>query len=330
MDLRDVTKNQHFLPQVEQRLNAINPQARSKNQKIYSFSIQDRDSCTVSIDSEIGVSICKNLSLNDLFSFDVLGKEASKYNFEKLFHSYEVIIKANTESLLSKIHSPKTDVKLEIFNIFRSKFLNFIRNPYSIKKILNTFSELKSVIPTDPIHLANFNRVLNGNKPQQDHLCEQLGITKNDYEYWLATIFFLLNSMRADQPNFLDRLIKSIYENPNRLVRVCVYTYDDEKCLLSDRGYNTYVGGNSEMVWEFNLCSYAFIRYVFEDVDAYIPEFITKKTIDFFKSMPKSISVESMHNDLAVLEIYNKHTVSFCHEHVFGASKEYEGVTVSL
>lgn len=46
--------------------------------------------------------------------------------------------------------------------------------------------------------------------------------------------------------------------------------------------------------------------------------------------MPKSISVESMHNDLAVLEIYNKHTVSFCHEHVFGASKEYEGVTVSL
>ena len=109
-----------------------------------------------------------------------------------------------------------------------------------------------------------------------------------------------------------------------------MYTYDDEKCLLSDRGYNTYVGENSEMVWEFNLCSYAFIRYVFEDVDAYIPEFITKETIDFFKSMPKSISVESMHNDLAVLEIYNKHTVSFCHEHVFGASKEYEGVTVSL
>lgn len=172
MDLHNTAKNQHFLPQVEQRLNAINLQAKSKNQKIYSFSIKDRDAGVVSINSEKGVRISTNLSLHDLFSFDVLGEEAKKYNFEKLFHSYEVTIKSNTESLLSKIDLPKADIKPEIINIFRFKILNFVRNPYSIKKILATFSAFKDIFPTDSIHYENFNRVLNGSKPQQKYLCK--------------------------------------------------------------------------------------------------------------------------------------------------------------
>lgn len=86
MDLLDVTKNQHFVPQVEQRLNAINPKAKEENQKIYSFSLKDRESYAVILDSENGSKISNTLSLNDIFSFDVLGKEAARYNFEKLFH----------------------------------------------------------------------------------------------------------------------------------------------------------------------------------------------------------------------------------------------------
>ncbi len=330
MDLRDVTKNQHFVPQVEQRMNAINPQAKSKNQKIYSFRIRDRDSCTVSINSEIGISILKNLSLNDLFSFDVLGKEATKYNFEKLFHSYEVIIKSNTESLLSKTDLPRADITTEVINIFRSKILNFIRNPYSIKRILNTFSELKGVIPTDPIHFENFNRVLNGSKPQQDHLCKKLDITKEDYKEWLSIIFLLLTTMKAGELNFLDRLIKRMYENPNCLVRVCIYTYDNETCLLSDRGYNFEEREDKTNIWDFNLYSHGFIRYFFINIDEVVPKNTSKEYLDMLKSTSNEVKYMTKHNDLAALEIYNKNTVDFCHEHVFGASKEYEGVTVSL
>ncbi|WP_186299578.1 hypothetical protein [Shewanella algae] len=166
MDLQDVTKNQHFVPQVEQRLNAINPLAKEENQKIYSFSLEDRESYAINLDSEKGFKISNTLSLNDVFSFDVLEKEAARYNFEKLFHQYEASIKTNTESLIYKLPNAGADIKSEILNIFISKLLNFIRNPYSIKKVLNTFPQLREVHPTDPIHYKNFERVLNGRKPQ--------------------------------------------------------------------------------------------------------------------------------------------------------------------
>ena len=329
MDLRDPTKNQHFLPQVEQRLNAINSQIKNENQKIYSFSIKDRDVGIVSIDSEKGVRISKNLSMNDLFSFDVLEKEASKYNFEKLFHSYEVTIKSSTKSLLSKIDLPKADIKSEVINIFRSKILNFIRNPYSIKRILNTFSSMQDLFPTDPIHRKNFERVLNGSKPQKNYLCKKLDITENEYEEWLATIFLLLTPMKEEYLNFLDQFIKRFYENPDLFIQIHIYTYDNEFCLFSDRGYNNYDMERNDMVWEFNLCSKGFIRYAFVNIDAHISENIPKEIVDFYKSESKSISVMKIHNDLTQLKYYNQRTVELCHEHVFGTSKEYQGVTVS-
>tara|TARA_B100000745_G_C20075921_1_gene367452 strand:- start:54 stop:458 length:405 start_codon:yes stop_codon:yes gene_type:complete len=133
VDLQDVTKNQHFVPQVEQRLNAINPSAKEENQKIYSFSLEDRESYAINLDSEKGFKISNTLSLNDIFSFDVLEKEPARYNFEKLFHQYEASIKINIESLISKLPYVGADITSEILNIFISKFLNFVRNPYSTR-----------------------------------------------------------------------------------------------------------------------------------------------------------------------------------------------------
>jgi len=37
------TRNQHFVPRVEQKLNAINPGSTSGNFRIYSFRITDRE-----------------------------------------------------------------------------------------------------------------------------------------------------------------------------------------------------------------------------------------------------------------------------------------------
>jgi hypothetical protein len=39
MGLENTTKNQHFIAQFEQRLNANNPNASNKNKRIYHFSI---------------------------------------------------------------------------------------------------------------------------------------------------------------------------------------------------------------------------------------------------------------------------------------------------
>jgi hypothetical protein len=98
MELTNNTKHQHFLSQVEQRLNALNPVSSEVNQRIFSFSLIDRDQCSIALDGEHGRSIANNLLLYDLFSFDVKERRAARMNFESLFGQYESGIKENTES----------------------------------------------------------------------------------------------------------------------------------------------------------------------------------------------------------------------------------------
>lgn len=320
MDLHNVTKNQHFVSQVEQRLNAINPSANEKNQKIYSFSLTDRESFSIHLDSTKGFKINRTLSLTDLFSFEVLEKEAARYNFETLFHQYEESIKANTESLILKLQYTDSDIKSEILSLFASKFLNFYRNPYSIKKVLNTFPSLRNIHPTNPIHYRNFERVLNGRKPQQEHLCNQLGVTEDEYADWLSIIFLLLTSFEESQPNFFEHFLKRLYENQDTFITVMVYTYEDKTCLLSDRGYSIPLPEGKHMAWDFNLYSNGFIRYVFSNLDSFASVNAPKELIGNIKSMPKSITVRNIVNDLSALEQYNKHVVYQCHQNVFNSS----------
>lgn len=326
MDLQDVTKNQHFIPQVEQRLNALNPLAKEDNQKIYSFSLKDRDTYLIELDSKNGLKISNTLSLNDIFSFDVLEKEAVRYNFEKLFHKYESNIKNNTDSLLLKLSTAEADIKPEILNIFLSKFLNFVRNPYSIRKILNTFPQLNELQPTNPVHYKNFERVLNGIKPQQNYLCNQLGVTKEEYKEWLSLIFLLLTPFEEDQPNFLEEVVKGLYENPDLFIIVMIYTYDDKTCLLSDRGYSIPLPEDDHLSLDFNLYSHGFIRYVFTDIDLIAPQNAPKNLIEKFKKNQKSIPVHHIINDLNELERYNKHVVYQCSKNVFNSSSECYGL----
>lgn len=326
MDLQDVTKNQHFVPQVEQRLNAINPLASPRNQKILSFSLDDRESHSIRLDSPRGFKISQTLSLNDIFSFDILEKESERYNFEKLFHQYEASINTNTESLISKLPQAGADIKSEILNLFVSKFLNFIRNPYSVKKVLNTFPSLRNVHPTDPVHYRNFERVLNGRKPQQEYLCKQLGVTKEEYADWLTIIFLLLTPLKEDQPNFLEEVVKGIYENPDKFIMVIIYTYDHKTCLLSDRGYSIPLPEQEHMAWDFNLYSHGFIRYIFGDINSLAPANAPSSLIETFKSRPKSIDVHNIVNDLDSLEQYNKHVVYQCFNNVFNSSTDCYGL----
>lgn len=207
MDLKSETKNQHFLSQTEQRLNSLNPDVDVKSQRFYEFELIDREDYKVSLRSPKGVVIGKTLSLYDLFSFDVL-KDSDRYNFEALFTRYEPNTKKVTGELIRKLGIPGSNIAPEIVNIFAIKFLNFVRNPFSVKKILNTFPAVSAVQPTDPIHLANFNRVLIGRKPQQRYLCGKLGIFEVEYISWLAVLFVLLTPLAKDNSNFLNNMVE--------------------------------------------------------------------------------------------------------------------------
>ena len=72
--LENDTRNQHFLTQGEQKLNALNPQADPSNLRIYSFTVFDRENYILALESPNGRPIGSNLSLFDLFSFDVPSK----------------------------------------------------------------------------------------------------------------------------------------------------------------------------------------------------------------------------------------------------------------
>ena len=325
MNLRDTTKSQHFVSQVEQRLNAINQLDKEKNQKILSFSLVDRESHSISLDSQDGFKISNTLSLNDIFSFDVLKKEAVRYNFEKLFHQYESDIRINTESLISKLHMAEADIKSEILNLYLSKLLNFIRNPYSIKKVLNTFPLLRNIHPTDPIHYKNFERVINGRKPQQRYLCNQLGVTEDEYVDWRSVIFLLLTSLKEEQPNILEQSVKGLFEDKGLFITVYVHTFDDKTCFLSDRGYSIPLPEEDHMAWDFNLYSKGFIRYVFGNIDLLVPN-APKNLIEIFNAGPKFINVYNIRNDLKALAQYNKNVVYQCYQNVFNSSFECYGL----
>jgi hypothetical protein len=117
-----------LLTRGEQRLNALNPQADPKNQRIYSFEVIDRENYKLALESPIGRPIGSNLSLFDLFSFDVPGDSRLRLNFESLFHKYEGYIEAHTQSPLAKLNSGSNDIKAEIIDLFSAKLLNFVRN----------------------------------------------------------------------------------------------------------------------------------------------------------------------------------------------------------
>jgi hypothetical protein len=111
-------------------------------------------------------------------SFDVPGESRLRLNFESLFQKYEGYIKDHTQSLLAKLNAGTGDIKVEIINLFAAKMLNFVRNPFSSVKVLNSFPDLVSYDPTDPALLADYRRVVSGRKPQQAHLCAELGISR--------------------------------------------------------------------------------------------------------------------------------------------------------
>jgi hypothetical protein len=132
-------------------------QAGPSNQRIYSFKVVDRENYKLALESSIGRPIGSSLLLFDLFSFDVPGGSG--------------------------------DIKAEIIDLFAAKLLNFIRNPFCIEKVLNSFPGVASYDPTDPALLADYRRIVSGKKPHQAHLCTELGISDVQYVEWLRLLW---------------------------------------------------------------------------------------------------------------------------------------------
>lgn len=331
MNLKNNTKNQHFIPQVEQKLNAIDPLAPKSKRLIYSFSVKDlmdRENYKISLDNKNGMLIHQNLSFKDLFSFDVIGEGNNRFNFEALFQQYESDIDSNTTRLLSKLDCGCVDVQTEVKNIYNAKFLNFLRNPYSIEKMVNTIGNLNSYYPADSEIYATYNAVRAGRKPQQEDLCAELGILDEVYDKWLLALFMLLHEFKDGLPNIMEMSNNTLFTDPLYFVSVIVYKYENEHCLLSDRGFSIPLPENDYTSFDFNLCSNSFIRYIFVNLDKHPPKEVPGDVLKAYKGRPRLIDMGYIKNDLDELLIYNQNVIDQCHSKVYGSADEYHGVQV--
>lgn len=290
---------------------------------IYSFDLVDRESHTIKLRSEAGQRIGSSLTLRDLFSFDVLEGGGGRYNFEALFGRYEAEVKQNTESLLAKIARDDCNLVKEVVDVCAAKMLNFVRNPYSIPKMLNTFGTLTRLQPTNPQQLEDFSRVIKGRKPHQKYLCEQLGITESDYSDWLSIIFLLLTPPKDTELNFLEEVVRSLFTDPNLYVSVYVHTFSEERCLLSDRGFSIALPEEDGLAFDFNLCSNAFIRYVFVRLDRWLPPDMPERYVTALKSVPRAVHLIHDVDNLALLHQYNGHVIYQCFDTVFSSAKQW-------
>lgn len=323
MDLLDATRNQHFLPQVEQRLNAIDPLVDRDNQKIYEFEILSNTTGAMRLGTAQSRSISKNLSMLDLFSFDVDRKRPLRQNFEALFHRYEDEVARNTESLLTKLASGDDAVSNEVVNIYAAKLMNFARNPYSVVKILNTFGGLANYTPQDPAARELFDKVLNGRRAHETYLCKKYKITNAQYNSWLRMLFNMLMELKPGFPSLFDETVRSVFTSKQFAIAVLVCTYSTPRCLLSDRAMTTNTDSPRANGFDFNLNSRAFIRYMVMDrTSQTIPVGMPPEAIETFMNANLPISLSHAHDDENFLRSFNMNVVAQSHSHVFCATDQ--------
>jgi hypothetical protein len=329
MNLYNKTKNQHFISQAEQRLNAINPEAKFENQKLYAFSLTDRENYGTQIVNPTGSKIVNNLSETDLFTFNIADKNI-RGNFESLFWGYETSIFQDTKKLLSSLGHENTPINNELIKIFLLKFTNFMRNPYSVKKVLNTIGEAVNYRPLVPPFDDYYKRILSSEKKQINYLCQKYGFTETEYLSWIKSLFMLLIPIQ-DGYNIIEYSLKDLFENKNEEVSIFIYLYSDihsdKSPLISDRGFvMPFQQSNDHFGFSFNLSANAFISFSFLNLDSLDSNHIPSRMLNIYKALPKTIKVRTFWDDLNALQIYNRHVVYQCHKHVFSNQNIIYGI----
>lgn len=334
--LQNPTQNQHFISQSEQRLNAINPHAAERrSRRIFAFNLADRKKTIVTLDQDQGVPLRENLAFSDLFSLDIQGK--LRLNLEDCFQRYERDVATHTKSLLAKLNTDNPDIKVELIGLFMSKFLNLLRNPHSVTKVLNLLGDgLGRFAPTEP-QLLQAYRELASPKPYQEPILRAFKLTSEDYRRWLQSLFLMVAVDLEGRP-ILDHIVRSILQSSIGHITVHRYSESDPDalCLLSDRGLNDLSSSDKTrtmIMWDFNLTSKAFIRLGLSNLKEWIPinfpHLALEERRQLQQAIQGNISFEVRDNDLKTLTNYNVNAVLQCAQQVFCAGRSPYGVHVA-
>lgn len=291
--LKNKTKNQHFISRSEQKFNSLDT---DKN-KIYRFEkLHER-----SIKEIKCVSIKNNLSKDDLFTFKI-GNDKDRFNFEFFYIQYEQDIHKWTMQLLDKIDQQHADITDEIYQIFVFKLMNFIRNPYNVKKVINTFKSTLSYIPTSEKYKEINEELKKINEDDQQKICMEFGISLEEYREWLLINLLTIGAKSEDGVNLLYLLTQSLFDPVNMIIDIKLFKYSQKSVLLADRGFIELCRDVDLFNFSINLTKRVFISYTF----------ISKKhRKDIWNNLSfKNIDVDIIEDDFRILNKYNSFVVN--------------------
>jgi len=252
--LKNKTKNQHFISKSEQKLNALDT---DKN-KIYRFEkLNER-----SIKGFKCVSIKNNLSKDDLFTFK-FENDKYRFNFEFFYVQYEQDIHKWTMQLLNKINQKQEDITDEIYQIFISKLMNFIRNPYNIKKVINTFNVTLNYIPTSEKYKEINEELKKMNEDDQQKICREFDVSLEEYRNWLLIILLTIGAKSEDGENLIYLLANRLFDPINMTIDIKIFKYSQKSVLLADRGFIELCRDTDLFNFSINLTKRVFISYTF-------------------------------------------------------------------
>jgi hypothetical protein len=133
-------------------------------------------------------------------------------------------------------------------------------------------------------------------------------------------LFMLFVEYDKDDNNILSGLVKSLFESAEHAAAVMVCTYDHPVCLVSDREFSTKIRKDGMDGFDFNLCSRAFVRYMFGRIDALFPR-APPSVILWQRGMPRELFFYHQRNDLALLQGFDRNVIYQSAQRVYSAIK---------
>lgn len=266
-----------------------------------------------------------------MYNFDEFDSD-KKYSLEGLYGDYEREISQLSQSLVQKVSVNDSNISEELIRIFVLKVLNSFRNPYCIKKTLNTVGNLVNLIPTDAALKSIYEKIENGIDPTRSNIAATFGVSEGEYVRWIKALFNLLAVKDTSGLNILESMLVSMFEDLSNIVNVFINTYsgncEDKYVALSDRGFTILTDDDEHTTYEFNLSSNSFITYIFTDIRKSAPSILgdnqelIEKIIEGNSTHKKDVKVQFIRNNLEVLDRYNKNVVYQSHSKVFCKGSE--------
>ncbi|WP_256674226.1 hypothetical protein [Pseudomonas sp. DE0010] len=329
--MENLTRNQHFISQSEQRSNSIDESRPKEKQRIYKFEIADRENSVVRLTNVEGVRIKKNLSFDDLFSFDVKNPSLRK-NLESFFHRFEVGLAPAADLLVSesKVNSGSDVLKRAAEQVFKAKFMGWIRNPYSIARTIDMYKGLIGMYPTDPLLLADFCEIRRGIKPHLAGVCAEFGVTSDQYFQWLEILFLALMIPPGGTKSILESSVEKIIESKGHMGHVIVATFDDIagcRVAIPDTGYLQGTQDPNHNMFLFNLSRSAFASFNVVDLSRQTLVEVPPQMRGQVESFNMKFSAQHHHNNMILLERFNVLAAYQAHSHIFCADPQVYGVT---